>query len=372
MSDKQTFYKDKPYIFVPLVKTVRREPIARRQDALKGECGVLNVTVTARSPLHFGQGVLKADYLNNRTEFIHALNRENGHIALPGSSFKGMLRSFFEAITSSCVLFCPSNPQLQWALPIMNRNICTTRDGLCPACSLFGCLGYKGKLTFSSFYTQENTKINKYIIPQLQTPFRDYPVNDPYQYGRGNERLYYGVLPSEEGTKVGNLTKAEFFNEKRNKVGSEIKFYGRKFYKHSNKQEIGNDSEGNTYECIDPDSTLTGTITYQGLQKDELAALLFSLGMGWEKPIYHKLGYAKPAYYGSVSIQVHAADNLKRYTGFGKIRDTQALVELACDYYTKAIGDVKQAIDVFEQEWTTLDKPSQWHLPQEGGQNRTY
>ena len=381
----QTFYNKKPYVFIPIVQNVRYNPVQSRQDALTSECGIIRVSITAHSPLHFGQGKLLADTSSSQVGFTHALSRENGRLVLPGSSFKGMLRAFFEAITNSCILFTTRNIDTRKALPVANRSVCPKKVefdtpntnkyapniGLCPACSIFGSLGYKGKLSFSPFYAREDTKIKSYVIPQLQTPFRDYP-RDKAHANRGNERLYYGVLPGRHGAEVGNLTKQEFFDEKRKHPNTNIRFYGRKFYKHANKPEIGNESVGNTFECLEPGAVLEGTIGYQGLREEELAALVFSLGLGWATPIYHKLGYAKPAYFGSVSIAIEAIDMPERYRNIGVSRNTQSIKELAVRYRAGADGDVLSAIEAFEQTWSSLDEPSQWSAPQEGGQNRMY
>jgi len=373
-------------VFVPFIKKVNRSQCVSRQNALSRnyELGKIRILITAISPLHFGQGKIIADTdtSNGKIEFIHALNRENGCIALPGSSFKGMLRAFFEAITQSCVLFFPKNKNIKNAMP--NENLLpynsNSKGLLCPACSIFGCSGYKGKLNFSSFYACKNASIENYNIPQLQSPFKDYPKNKyrDDNGGYGNERLYYGVLPAYKGSEVGNLTKEQFFREKNNKKNSEIQFYGRKFYKHANKQETEDASEGNIFECLEPGETLEGTITYQGLKTEELAALVFALGMGWAPPIYHKLGYAKPAYFGSVLIKIEAIDMPERYKNIGIARNTQDLQELAKQYRTRVSEDVLNtgnalnAIEVFEQTWTSLEEPSQWSLPQEGGQIKMY
>lgn len=351
-----------------------RSQLISHQNALSGECGTLQVTITVKSPLHFGQAKLRTKFESGAQAFVHALCRENGRIALPGSSLKGMLRAFFEAISCSCMLFPMDNYQMQWGLPITNRSTCTPKDGVCPACSVFGCLGYKGKLGISSFYANEDALTQNYDIPQLQAPFRDYPdvKKDALQRGRGNERLYYGVLPGRHGPEIGNMSKEQFFQEKKNKVGTEIRFYGRKFYKHARKVEPGDDQAGNTFECLEPGTMLRGKIHYQGMDKDELAALAFALGMGWQVPIYHKLGYAKPAYYGSVSLHTEAVLMPNRYESMGFHRDTQWLEDLAAGYKKKASKDVLSAIQTFEQVWTSLDEPSQWALPQEGGNKRMY
>jgi hypothetical protein len=367
----QTFYKDKPYVFVPLAESVARSAPKGHDSALSRACGVLHITIQAKTPLHFGQGLLEMDMQQSVIRALHVLGRESDgnemRIALPGSSFKGMLRAFFEVVTDSCVLIPPR--RLLEALPYGNRVVCRHKDGLCPACSVFGSLGYRGKLSFTSFLAEENAKTKERVLPQLQAPFRDYPRENR---GMGNERLYYGDFQDLHGTEIGNLTKEEFFRRKRDKRGRQIQFYGRKFYKHARKQAEGRDVLGSSYECLTEGSLLKGEIRYQGLTEQELGSLMFALGMGWSVPIYHKLGYAKPAYFGSVKLSVEAEALPDRYRGMGLCHDTAGLKTLAETYRSRVSEDALLAIQRLEEAWSSLEGPFQWKHPAEGGQNLVY
>ena len=370
----QTFYKNKPYVFVPFISSVDRKPYAYHHNALTNECGILQISITAKSPLHFGQGRVQSIISGDQIYFVRSLCREGNQIALPGSSFKGMLRSFYEAVTHSCVLLYPDNDSIKTALPFNSQETCSVKNmKICPACSVFGRLGYKGKLSFSSFHAKKDSRLNNYIIPQLQSPFTDYPDKKKNSKpGYGNERLYYAVLPSFSGTEAGNLTKEEFAHEKSKKTNNVIRFYGRKFYKHASFVEEGNDPDGNTFECLEPGAILEGKLWYQGLSKEELAALAFALGMGWREPIYHKLGYAKPAYFGSVSISVSIIDVPDRYNGIIKTRDIASLRQLAEDYRAGLRESDLDIVKMFEEIWTTLDEPSQWYKSDKSNNIKVY
>jgi hypothetical protein len=348
----ETSYDSKPYAFVPFVKKVTQKRPDDSSKALKlendeGLCGRLNVTLVAKTPLHFGAGDLDEELTN-------LLLREQDKIMLPGSSFKGMLRSVFEAVTESCILNYPRAPLN--AKPQSHSKVCKAKGYICPACSLFGCLGYRGKLGFTSFVTKEDGhEPIKLKLPQLQTPFRNYPRHGPFatKWGEGNERLYYGDFDDLHGLDVARLSKSEFFARKEQGGNSRKEFYGRKFYKHSLQfSRVSKMAGKDMYECLPIDSELVGVISYQGLTSDEFGALLFALGFGWEPSIYYKIGYAKPAYLGSVSLQVKHAAPPERYRWKNYTKDE--LDELAREYLTKHKESIGAAVDALQNLWSTI------------------
>jgi hypothetical protein len=351
----ETSYSNKPYFFVPLAERANRRKALNRQDMLAAgtRMGILAVSIECMTPLHFGSGQLSFEEAAKR--FSHSLLRENNQIALPGSSFKGMLRSVFEAVSASCLLTSPrSLPMMTGAL-----SACTGSSGLCPACSVFGRLSYKGKLTISSFYSDTEPVILR--IPQLEQPFRTYPrpargERDPRT---GNERLYYGKFRDINGIKVAGISKSDFLALKKREPQSGGNFYGRKFYKHSgNWKTLAESSGRGNYECLPVGSVLNGKITYQGLAEDELGALLFALGLGWEQPIFHKLGYAKPAFFGSVTLKVEPKA-LPRYED--EPMTTAEAEKIAKRYYEKHKPSIAAAVHALEQEWKEIGD-SKWML----------
>ena len=342
----ETSYINKPYYFAPLVSKADRRNALNKKNLLtsKYRAGKLNITVECLTPLHVGSGQLI--YNEQSESFYHALLRENGQITIPGSSFKGMLRSIFEAVTPSCVLLAPR------ALPskVGALSACNSNSGQCPACSVFGRLSYKGKLIFSPFYTDASPVI--YRLPPLEQPFKTYPgasrgkgERDPRT---GNERLYYGNFRDIQGLDVAKMSKDDFFQYKGREPRSDGEFYGRKFYKHSEKWEmLSRTSRSESYECLPVESVLNGSIIYQGLTDDELGAVLFALGLGWTPPIYHKIGYAKPAYLGSIKLDV-APEALPRYDDTHMTRDDA--VNMALMHYKKNESVIEHAVEAIAQE----------------------
>jgi hypothetical protein len=372
----ETSYDDKPYVFIPLVK----QPTLRRGDSRQGilrqgYSGQLEVTIEAVTPLHFGAG--KLDYDERQHRFVNKLLREEGKIVLSGSAFKGMLRSVFEAVTESCILTSPK--ALSQARPKQNRSTCKAGGNICPACSVFGCLGRKGKLNFTSF-AAEGEKIEFLKMPNLQSPFRDYPQKGDFAVarGEGNERLYYGSFEDVHGADVARLSKVEFFKKKEEGQNREIRFYGRKFYKHSSEYKVVSEKAGrDLFECLKVGSRLVGTVTYQGLTYDEFGALLFALGLGWKNQIFHKIGYAKPAYYGSVLLRVSCKSLPKRYKPIGVSGaqgegtwfysdNSSDLNELACQYYNSHAANIEPAVTALLAVWSDIGTDCWSHIGDNG------
>jgi hypothetical protein len=305
--------KPKPYFYVSELNARRRELILDRRNIASGYSGALHVTLTAMTPLIFGKGELK---INEKGEVFHLLSRENNVVTLPGSSFKGMLRSFFECVTYSCTVWDKDKDKK-----------CSSHE-MCPACTLFGRIGWKGKLRFTSFRVEGNPEIDVKYLPDMFAPRK----------AKDDER---------------------------------------KLYKHSKQLEMVKKDEkdenfnGNAYECLPIGAKLSGEIIFEGLTCNtqsesggyaELPALLFALGKGWEKPIYHKLGYGKPAYFGSVQIDVKPSAIEGNTLVFGRtLQDLPDFDALGREYWSNADEKLLKNIRLIEDDWSTLDGPNEWH-----------
>jgi CRISPR/Cas system CSM-associated protein Csm3 (group 7 of RAMP superfamily) len=291
--------KNKPYFYVDPVEKSRFPP--REGD----HNGQLRVTINILTPTHFGAGLL--EFNEEGGTFIHKLNQENGKISLPGSSFKGMLRSVFEAVSESCMVTDEDGR-------------CSDNKNICSACKMFGRLGKKGQLGFSSFALIEGSKPEIKYLPTLH-------------HNDGGSQL----------------------------DDSDDKPQQRKFYKHSSAHKrISEASRSNKdsarYECLPVGAKLQGIVSYHSLSDDQLGGLLFALGLGWkdengnEVTINHKLGYGKPAYFGSVHIEVsserrEAAIVKRDYFSGDKLKG------MANDYYEKHESTIGVAVAELREEW---------------------
>lgn len=82
---------------------------------------------------------------------------------LPGSSLKGAVRQVYELLTPSCVLGLHRKGQL---CQVKHHQV---HGKVCPACSLFGALGYAGRLAFGEA-TPTKLILKKTQVPNGWTP----------------------------------------------------------------------------------------------------------------------------------------------------------------------------------------------------------
>lgn len=363
MSDRQTFLKEKPYAFVPLLKQCKRRSYSAHNQGEKDTySGKLNLKITVVTPLHIGGK--QQDYDENGN-VIKRQMRRNKKMIIPGSSLKGVIRSIAEAVSYSCAVKVP-DLMLEKILPANNNQSCfNIKDGLCITCSIFGMMSksesYKGKVNFGEFVLENNKSIYK-KIPLLETPFKNYPTpHDVFSVSQktdnyGNERLYYC-----KACKTGNCQecgKEEFFRsiEAAGKE-REMEFRGRKFYGVSLDKENQTKEKGTCYEMIEPESVLRGEILFQNLREEEGRLLAYALGIGGYFPI--RLGYGKPLGYGKVKVELESVESMEGRYFLGK-EITKDMVEgWGESYRIDNSTEIKEIITTFEgimnREWRKCD-----------------
>ncbi len=373
----ETMLGKKPYKFVPFNKEISRTNSIRHDgvDNKKTYSGKFKITIETITPIHIGQGSYSFDKAGVIVNFI----RRNNRITIPGSSFKGMLRSVYEAFSESCTPALPNKcKELENAFPNHHIDICDDTNNLCPTCSVFGMVSkkesYKSKLRFGDFTLEddEKTSIQFIKMPALKAPFTTYPEFDdnnrphcftPKTTGYGNERLYYAdLLDSEEA--YDNFKKADYFSMINGNTQRNIKFRGRKFYLHNDdetKQMRNNDKNAKRYEMVSVGKKFTGEVIFHDLSKKELAILSLSLSLANNDDFKYKIGYGKPAYYGSIKITIDDVIN-SRYN-IDSI-SLQLLREFANDYKNNASKNLKISIEKLSKiltntklgpEWTAID-----------------
>lgn len=245
----------KPYAFVDLADErgiVRRAPSGH--DVLQPDkhAGSIDIVLTAQTPVHIASGVLEMTG-NKQQPLVKELFRVGGTPVIPGSSWKGCVRSVFEAITPSCLRVTRARE--------IPRKIegCRSKDNLCLACRLFGAQDFQGLVWFGDLRLTDMSKITTVQVPQFYRP-------------RTRERTYL----------QGRMVR------------------GRKFYMHGNQQAVGD----TPIEVCGVGSQFQGTIDFINLAPQEIGLLFVALGQHAQHPLVLKLGGAKPACYGSVAISV--------------------------------------------------------------------
>jgi len=249
----------KPYKSIPIAPlghADRQHPLGHERFHPNTVMGSLRGRLLVRTPLHVWSGQIGP---TNRPgiPLVKTHVRVGGRPAVPGSSFKGAVRSIVEAITHSCVRITQARPN---QLPPGAAG-CRQRENLCLACRMFGALDFQGHIRFSDAVLASNAALEIIQIPALYSP-------------RSRERIYY------EGQQV----------------------IGRKFYQH------GRPARGNTpLEACPMGSALDFTLHFENLTPAELGVLLLALGQGDNQTLprlWPKLGGGKPVCYGSIAVAV--------------------------------------------------------------------
>jgi CRISPR/Cas system CSM-associated protein Csm3 (group 7 of RAMP superfamily) len=145
-------------------------------ERYRGSTGFLDLVLTAKTPLLIGSGDVEIGS-GSQTGIYQTFTRSREEVVIPGSSLKGVLRSYAEALSPSCL-----------------GGQCHG-DTLCPACSIFGAPSYAGRVA---------------VFDLSANPCRTYPLSIKARWkpgkGRPYERKFYHhlaqVRPGDERVEV--------------------------------------------------------------------------------------------------------------------------------------------------------------------------
>jgi len=250
----------KPYGFVPLPdgRALGRPPGHERlsEDRFSGW---LELELETLRPLQVASGRMDFVRRPGGAEILALvpLTVRRGELLIPGSSWKGVVRSLVEAISPSCVSQCTSKIR-RYVPPNLHR--CLNPEALCPACSLFGTQSIASRLFFRDIL------IGRPEVQIVRTPLLWAPA-------RGRQ------LPSvyQEGQYV----------------------RGRKFYRHG--QVL---TGGDARLCIKEGLRLPARIDAVNLSEAELGLLIAALGLHPDFSFPIKLGGGKPVGLGSLRVHL--------------------------------------------------------------------
>ena len=276
---------DPGYAFVPLPAEVLRRPRdeATHDRRLPGHySGRIECELVCEQPVHTGSGFKNVEEdESNRFQVRRAASTSFGSPVIPGSGLKGVLRARYEAITHSCLLFeVPSDVQAdaRGYGPCRVETGETTDAALCPACSLFGTMSRRSRVT----------------------------VED----ARGNDlRLVVAKMPEQFGPRPEKLA-----------LGGQLR--GRKFSRGRFRTEPPLDAKLMRVEVLPEGSTLVFGLRVLNLTEAELGGLLTSLGHTPASRL--KVGGGK-----GVEGRIHDEGARKEIdTGFGRVRVTEVRLGL--------------------------------------------
>lgn len=223
--------------------------------------------------------------------FSFLRNSEKAPI-LQGSSLKGMVRSVYEAITDSCMLFAAFSgeskkssadrrPYEYQDIAEYRKNRCNNINQICPACRLFGAIEgeevlCQGRVAFSDAKLIEGNLVNeKCFLKELSSP-------KPHHY-------------------------ATYAHGKTRGKGAPIA--GRKFYYHHGPtpeffvdEWNSNDRSTAIGEYAPRDTEFCFRLLLDNLDQNEMAKLLLSLELC--DGLAHKIGVGKAIGLGSCTISI--------------------------------------------------------------------
>ena len=265
----------KPYqlVSLPSQPPKRKKPVGHqrlREDRLQGSLS-LRLRIKTSSFIASGVVAMGSD-LSPQTRQIPLVKlavESNDQLVIPGSSLKGSIRSTYEAITRSCLCNkrggrdndkIPKGYQ-ECQYKKNEKNI----SQLCPACQVFGAMGWQGLVRFPDAILTETPEktITTGFMPSLYSPSDKRPA-------------YY-----KDG-----------------------KYAGRKFYYHAEEAVEETESRGIPVQNIIENSIFMAKIRFRNLKQSELGVLFTVLGYNKDYPFALKVGGGKPIGMGTLTTEI--------------------------------------------------------------------
>ncbi|MFE4108372.1 RAMP superfamily CRISPR-associated protein [Almyronema epifaneia] len=299
---------DKPYGLVPLpAKGVDRQfPAGQnrfRKDLVSGK---LYLTLTAQTSTFVASGIVAMGRdVNFKVDLIKTAVHHKNTLIIPGSSLKGVIRSTYEALTRSCL--CKTKARREELPPGYGEcKIKKDQVEVCPACRVFGAMGWQGLVSFADVVGQKaSTSIG--FMPSLYRPRTENPM---YQ---NNGRVA-----------------------------------GRKFYHHAVKAIDAGEQRGIPVQQAAEAYVFKTALQFKNLTEAELGTLFVILGQDSDYPIALKVGGGKPVGMGTLVATVEAlekpASPEDRYTRYALPESDRLTDEPLKNYMQAAIASAHQKL----------------------------
>ncbi len=351
--DKQM--QEHPYDFVSLPDTAREvEAIPHNERPEDRWSGELQLIYRTETPLHVGSGVFEsaAECGLKGNEPVRGIVRSLSGPVLPGSSWKGAIRSRFEAITRSRLALAETDATEEFnqfprklrprakqkqQLKIVDSKVVETLKAstvdsgapiprLSPAEALFGCMGYRGRVLPGEGRIEGGKAKQALNVPSLNSP-RMHRIAKPD-----------GLIPN--GFNRWKIERVE----------------GRKFYYDGEVISKKTDVRRSAFERIDyvdSRAEIHIDIRVQSLSPAELGALLIACGHGERVGIVRFGGY-KGVGLGKVSL-VTAEARLRRGLPMDRLSEEEVDFEKAVEAAQHELID-PSALDELHQVTTAWRK----------------
>lgn len=286
--------------------------------------GKLAYVLRALEPLHIGSGVYDLDEKNEPTRGLLTVA---GKPVVPGSSLKGVVRSIAEALSDSCVRLTSRSvePRLTKGDDVKGCRLATRKEGipkLCVCCSLFGGLGYFGRVSFSD-------------APLTRGTVGTHHIRSPYP-----PRDSGGSYKDPQG-----------------------RYNGRKFYYHGI-PTAAVETTGEPYRVVRKGGEFAGVCAFTSLSAAEFCLLLVAMGILDDFMI--KVGGGKQAMLGTVEVMPTRLELLDAKASFEDFDGGVEVVESdIVTYLLDAVGSHNGLIneDALDQLMQIWEYPSNHHAP---------
>lgn len=297
---------DKPYGLVPLPSQGidRKRPVGQDQFRHDRISGKLHLTLTVQTSTFVASGVVAMGRDENfKVDLIKTAVHQGNTLIIPGSSLKGVIRSAYEALTRSCL--CKTKARRE-EIPHGYGECKIQKDKVevCPACRVFGAMGWQGLVSFSDVVGQKvSTSIG--FMPSLHRPRTENPM---YQ--------------------------------------NNGKIAGRKFYYHAAKAVDAGEQRGIPVQQAGQAYEFKTAIQFKNLTEAELGALLIILGQDSDYRMALKVGGGKPIGMGTLVATLDAlekpANPKDRYTQYVLPESDRLTDEALKNYMQAAIATAHQ------------------------------
>lgn len=289
------------YYIVPAVSVEPVSGIVYHDRLAPGtQTGVMTVSIEALTPLFVGTGDYEIDPRRYQPFF-----RRAGDYVIPGTSVKGVVRSYAEALSPSCTAG--------------NCGI----DHLCICCAVFGVLGIQGRITFLDANPQNPESINREVLclEVRWGPRLDYP----------GQRKFYA---HDDYTKWSTSP-----------------------------------PDGERFEIVSRKTTFTFSIHFSNIAKREMGLLLLAMGLSPQHSFNLKMGGGKNRGLGSVKLSVPGKIELMNeaasYTSFTEPVLEKTLDEWGrecIDEYLKSLSErsrekiLNEVLPLIQKDWVASQK----------------
>ncbi len=161
----------KPYALVAIPAEAPRRTSPPTHERFTSMTGHVSLECTVISDYLFvGSGDYGFDpnSRGDRPDVWYTFYQRHGQVCVPGTSLKGAIRSFLEAISNSCV----SQYRRRQEEVGRHHQPCRDQQALCPACRLFGRTGLRGRVSFSDGLPLGQPQLRIVKIAELWEPKR--------------------------------------------------------------------------------------------------------------------------------------------------------------------------------------------------------